>query len=430
MKTRLLFGAALLAAAPLGAPSAQVPTLINVEIDYMVQPGHSHLPSQDILDALVQMFACHGITLNLWVSDAVPHINVIRCTDLEDPFWTCADPTSFATYKSLYADTAGMEDWHYCLIGHDYDSGDGPGSSGRSDGVNDFIVTLGQWINGIGTDFEVAGTFAHELGHDLGLNHASPNTFNASGPFSPNYASVMSYQYQLVGVRNGLECLGFAAEPHLYKDLDYSNGRLPILNEGALFETVGVGIHPVDWDCDGSITPFAKIEDVDVEDTWCSEPSPAFPGLVADYDDWSNLEDRTGEDSVVLDQVTRLDIDCVRRDELPMAITDPDGNRIDTEIGPQPDHVPDPSLCPDVAGPTLATEPCVAGQMVWADPNSIVPIPMGTGSTPYGDVSTAVGAAPSGSVIFLQPGAFAEPGPLVITRPMVLAGVGSSVIVP
>ena len=62
-------------------PGAEVPTVINVEVDYMVGGTHSHEPSQLVLDALVQMFACQGITLNLMVDDVIPHEDVIQCDD-------------------------------------------------------------------------------------------------------------------------------------------------------------------------------------------------------------------------------------------------------------------------------------------------------------------------------------------------------------
>ena len=41
----------------------------------MVDAGHSHKPNQAEIDAVKQMFACQGYTLNVEISDALPHYN-------------------------------------------------------------------------------------------------------------------------------------------------------------------------------------------------------------------------------------------------------------------------------------------------------------------------------------------------------------------
>lgn len=56
-----------------GAARAQ-PTQLNIEIDSMVLAGpggHSHQPQAAEIAAIVQMFACHNITLNIVVDDAL-----------------------------------------------------------------------------------------------------------------------------------------------------------------------------------------------------------------------------------------------------------------------------------------------------------------------------------------------------------------------
>src|SRR5690606_25252122 len=71
----------LLATLGLAPAAAQVPTVINVEIDYMgpvITGGHSHRPSQAEIDAVVQMFACRGITLNVVIDDEIAHQYVMR----------------------------------------------------------------------------------------------------------------------------------------------------------------------------------------------------------------------------------------------------------------------------------------------------------------------------------------------------------------
>jgi hypothetical protein len=80
----------------------------------------------------------------------------------------------------------------------------------------DFMVTLGFWDDFVGTDFFLASTTLHELGHNLDRWHgggppsivevgSSPNV-RAQATFEPNckpnYPSSMSYLFQLYGLRD------------------------------------------------------------------------------------------------------------------------------------------------------------------------------------------------------------------------------------
>ena len=49
-----------------------------------------------------------------------------------------------------------------------------------ANGATDFIVALGGWSGGGGTDYEKIGTFMHELGHNLGLKHGGEDHVNTS----------------------------------------------------------------------------------------------------------------------------------------------------------------------------------------------------------------------------------------------------------
>ena len=72
---RLLFVALLLAAFFAKPGQLAAATVMNIEIDYMDSTptgGHSHGPQPDEIAAVVQMFACHGITLNIVVDQAIP----------------------------------------------------------------------------------------------------------------------------------------------------------------------------------------------------------------------------------------------------------------------------------------------------------------------------------------------------------------------
>ena len=88
-------------------------------------------------------------------------------------------------------------------------------SAGLSSGLaellgNDFVVSLGCGFGGsdpsggsVGTDDQQAGTFMHELGHNLNLAHggAADSFAIGSGNYNtnckPNYLSVMNYARQM-----------------------------------------------------------------------------------------------------------------------------------------------------------------------------------------------------------------------------------------
>ena len=85
--------------------------------------------------------------------------------------------------------------FHYVVFVHNRCNATNGGAT--VPGIGSFI-TLGRhpMNNQVGTAWEQAGTFMHELGHDLGLQHGGSDTMN----WKPNYLSVMSYAFQLRGL--------------------------------------------------------------------------------------------------------------------------------------------------------------------------------------------------------------------------------------
>ncbi len=124
-----------------------------------------------------------------------------------------------AAGEAPYFPTALTRIAHYALFGERFDSDSWSGLS-RGIAGHDFLVTMQN-----GTRQEMAGTFMHELGHNLGLQHGGDEETN----YKPNYLSIMSYAYQFEG---------------LYVDgkdgvLDYSRVAIEGLDEAALCETSG-----------------------------------------------------------------------------------------------------------------------------------------------------------------------------------------------
>jgi hypothetical protein len=130
-----------------------------------------------------------------------------------------------------------------------------------------FMVTLGDWTSCVGSQDEQTGTFMHELGHVLGLDHSGGQGNGNSVNYKPNYPSVMNYIFQTVGVPRGGKQV-----------FDYSRDPYPSISEAQLTEAGGVNLganpsgsgtghacvqpggglitytqqalSPVDWNCD------------------------------------------------------------------------------------------------------------------------------------------------------------------------------------
>ncbi|MBZ0172627.1 MAG: hypothetical protein K8E66_09635 [Phycisphaerales bacterium] len=160
------------------------------------------------------------------------------------------------------------------------------------------MVTLGGWTPAGGTPDQQAGTFMHEFGHTIGLEHGGGDSIN----YKPNYYSVMSYTWQVPS----------EAYSSSWR-LDYSRVDLPDLDEFFLFEDAGLGgaagalpgvtipfragddsfqlavsngPEPMDWDHSGSIDFLPVVADLNHH----SLSDPPSPGeVLTGHDDWANL---------------------------------------------------------------------------------------------------------------------------------------------
>jgi hypothetical protein len=213
---------------------------IFVEVDWMERPppcaiwqvctGRTFAPSLGALEDVTAAFAAHGIRLHIdsgpnstmnpvtgetWGSrsraNKVNHLSVITPADL-------------SAIRSAYLDPSRQSIFHYALYG---DRVQGPASAecassqcasgAAANDSSSFVITDGHpsWGLGFSTRQE-SGTFMHELGHNLGLDHGGPDSTTYDR--NPFYRSVMNYLYQLGGFPNGFPAALLLFSP------DYSNG--------------------------------------------------------------------------------------------------------------------------------------------------------------------------------------------------------------
>jgi hypothetical protein len=191
------------------------------------------------------------VTFTPLVGAPTSHVNQVAFTPCTGPASAALDPAQAVDFDTVKAENFGTAAerasgdntlnakrlaFRYALFAHNLvgNPSGGSTSSGCAEvGGDDAVVTLGSFasttVGGVthnrGTTDQQAGTFMHELGHTLGLEHGGHDTNNCK----PNYLSRMSYSRQ------------FAGSPIPNVRLDYSSAKLPDLNEGVLNELIGLG---------------------------------------------------------------------------------------------------------------------------------------------------------------------------------------------
>lgn len=218
---------------------------IFVEIDCV--PGYC--PSLVALDKVKTAFLNMNIQLHLQVNDGDLDANHPNTTSFPGtnsaPGFDQIKRIHFGTQNErirpgVDADRAKWDDngwkekqqvFHYALF-TGFQTGN-TGSSGIAElWGNDLMISLGSFTGGVGSVEQQAGTFMHELGHNLYLNHGGNDAINCK----PNYLSVMSYTRQM-------------GDLVPTRDVDYSRKAMgPIgppttpnsLSESSLDETSGI----------------------------------------------------------------------------------------------------------------------------------------------------------------------------------------------
>jgi hypothetical protein len=224
--------------------------------------------------------------------------------------------------------------YHYVLFVHSIGSC-GPSGVAEVNG-NDFIVALGcnfaetdpTHSGTEGSGDEQAGTFMHELGHNMNLDHGGPRylqdasytpvpSTDYSMNCKPNYHGVMSYAWQF---------------PYEFTDngvgwtLDFSNETMSTLNEASIVEAnglysvwtnpiaivygtpnlplpnnaeVGYTYHsmvtPIDWNGDGDTLDSGSMDINNLRIKGCGLDDNGNPNSISNevmvgFEDWQNLE--------------------------------------------------------------------------------------------------------------------------------------------
>jgi uncharacterized repeat protein (TIGR01451 family) len=174
------------------------------------------------------------------------------------------------------------------------------------DRANDFVATLGAGNTTFDREWAdlQAGTFMHELGHNLRLRHGGADDIQCK----PNYLSIMRYgrQFNDFGFSSNIPGVADQTRVRLNRPLDYSRDALAQLVETGLNENIGIagpvgqrtlfGIAgarrvgpsngPINWNGNGMIDPAPVSADVNFIIGICgNSPGQTLNG----HDDWGNL---------------------------------------------------------------------------------------------------------------------------------------------
>ncbi len=239
---------------------------------------HSHRPTQAVIDALTDAFAAapvvnadgsSGISLHL---DAGQGGGFGGGNAILAGACPITGPATLDAVRTANFADARRGYFRYALMAHVIRRGPfcGQGTGVTFELVSDeFVVGMSHASDTLA----IAGTFMHELGHTLGLEHGGDECANRK----PNYHSVMNDAYRTRGAP--FDC----TETFPGGRLDYSDGsRIAIPAHGA-DESRGICAapgFPVDLNGNGKL----DVEPVDVLYEPCGGGD-----LVRDHDDWSNL---------------------------------------------------------------------------------------------------------------------------------------------
>ena len=242
-----------------GIPGANLPAMgadpsikdVFVQVDWMEDSTHNLKPDPNAIKKIVKAFANSGVDagkgIRLHVDVGPGSIDYVTNNQWGSlgrghsiPFKDMSSPLDQEINQLLQDGRPRQSDvvFRYAFFINKFDTECRSGislinSSGQK--VKQvFLIAAGCLSNGKGTTNEQAGTFMHELGHNLGLGHGGP--FSLACPdqcdinYKPNFLSVMNYAFQFGGlIVNGQD-----------GNFDYSRFKTPDLKEAALSEPNGI----------------------------------------------------------------------------------------------------------------------------------------------------------------------------------------------
>jgi hypothetical protein len=296
---------------------------------------------QDVVDAFAAAPVCNpdgtpGIRLHIvgaGCTDPTPCVDEsnLPAADWGDygsngAFWRTKIHPLKVQYFGKAAEHDGSPQWasiaaararavRYCVVGSSFTYAGEHRTGVKEPNGNDFVVTLNPSFFPLLSRHKWAGTFMHELGHSLGLDHGGGDGVN----YKPNYYSVMNYIWQWPAE----EIDPFHDPTFHYRRswrLDYSRGQLNELKEQSLNEPSGIGgdasvvvpigppkedfLNPkffrlvtmggaVDWNGDGTANdPQVSL---DINDFGIPNQPTDDNETLRPYEDWNSLQHKVTE---------------------------------------------------------------------------------------------------------------------------------------
>ena len=348
----------------------------GLDVNYPSYPDGGMLLQKTALDRVTAAFAAQGIAVHFDVGKTGLYDGYSEITDRGKSTYNLSgkdhsvpynDSIALDAYSGTNSTFAFVDDlkaehfpskrnqiFYFMVMGSSQNADGSGGSSGVAWlGGRDFLITLGKWGLGFGTNSALgltydnyynyvvnrqASTIMHEFGHNLGLRHGGNEDVN----YKPNYYSIMNYLYQLTGLSrigtdegdryyrerfiesNGADThwrdlITRQFPPNLYefdlKDssftstfrMNFSHGEGGSLNEASLVESDGLkqtGSIAVDWN--GSST-FQSVSNYNVNPSNDSTTN----SVLTDYNDWGNLyfyynTHHAGSERTVIDTTLEL----------------------------------------------------------------------------------------------------------------------------
>jgi hypothetical protein len=274
---------------------------ILLEYDWMEDATdcaqHSHRPTSGALTIVEAMFANAPVVnpdgskgIHVY-QDVAPSINVNSASNKipdADGILGGIGAPDYINAEHFYFPANRLHYFHYVIFAHEYTDHDSIGQA--SIGGHRMLIATHCDLS----DATVANTIAHELGHNLYLDHGGPKKIGGFGGVvntesscneKPNYNSVMNYRFALFGVAD-------CSMAYIHR-ADYSRGTRRTLDENDVYEPDGVcttpNHPPVDWNLVNGIEQTHYVYQLNPGPQPDSCDLQAFD-VLHDFDDWANIE--------------------------------------------------------------------------------------------------------------------------------------------